>query len=67
MSTPFIVIHPQCGRIGRICWTNSDLQRDPRIGTVATWQDGEMTLIPEGYWGSCYLCSPHPARPADAW
>lgn len=67
MNSPFIVIHPACGRIGRICWVNSDLRRDHRLATIATWSDGTQALIPEGFWGSFYLRSPHPATPREAW
>ncbi len=57
----FIRIDSNHGRIGRICWVNSDT-RHRRLYRMspAYW-------IPGGWWGSTYLCSPHPARPGEAW
>lgn len=52
MGTPFIMIHSDYGRIGRLCWVNSDLRR---------------TLIPEGWWGSVFMAGVSPARPGEAW
>lgn len=67
MNNPFIAIHSTGGRIGRFCWVNSDLRQDHRAVLIATWRDGQQVLITGGWWGSTYLCSPHPARPGEAW
>ena len=67
MNNPFIAIHSTGGRIGRFCWVNSDLREDPRSVLLARWRDGEQALIPGGSWGVTFFCSPHPARPAEAW
>ena len=67
MSNPFIAIHSTGGRIGRFCWVNSDLRQDHRAVLIATWRDGQQALITGGWWGSTYFCSPHPARPEEAW
>lgn len=64
MNNPFIAIHSTGGRIGRFCWVNSDTRGD---GHLAAWRDGQRAWIPRGWWGSTYLCSPHPATPGEAW
>lgn len=67
MTSSFIEVNPSFGRIGRFCWANSNVSSDPRRGRLATWGDGEQTLIPDGWWGSFYWCIPHPATPTNAW
>jgi hypothetical protein len=55
----FIRITSNHGRIGRICWVNS-CTRHPQQYQVWPYRHG-------GWWGSTYLCAPHPARPEEAW
>ena len=67
MARPFITIDSTKGRIGRFCWVNSDLRQGSciifhgEIGGRAPW------YYPIGWWGTSYLCSPHPATPGEAW
>jgi hypothetical protein len=66
MSSPFIAIHSTGGRIGRFCWVNSDTQHPRCYGYVI--EAGRLRgWITGGWWGSTYLCSPHPATPGEAW
>lgn len=67
MTRPFIAIDSHAGRIGRFCWVNSDLRGDHRRGALATWRDGQQAILWDGWWGSTYFCSQHPARPGEAW
>ena len=64
--TDFIRIDSTGGRIGRFCWVNSDTRHRQRYGYVI---DGNTIRgwIRGGWLGSTYLCSPHPARPGEAW
>ena len=57
----FIRINSNAGRIGRLCWVNSDT-RHRRL-----YRMSPVHWIAGGWWGSTYLCSPHPARPGEAW
>lgn len=64
----FIRIDSTGGRIGRLCWANSDLRESHRAYAVVCGHGNRPPwLYALGWWGSTYLCSPHPARPGDAW
>ena len=66
MTRPFIAIDSHAGRIGRFCWANSDTRHPQHYGYVI--EDGAIRdWITGGWWGSTFLCSPHPARPGEAW
>ena len=68
MNNPFIAIHSTGGRIGRFCWVNSDLRQDHRRYRIVPGSNGRAPwYYPLGWWGSTYLCSPHPATPGDTW
>jgi len=68
MSNPFIRIHSAGGRIGRFCWVNSDLRKDHRRCVIVQGTNGRAPwYYPLGWWGSTYMCSPHPATPGKAW
>jgi hypothetical protein len=69
MSNHFISIHSTGGRIGRFCWVNSDLRQDHRRVVIVQGEIGGRApfYYPLGWWGSTYLCSPHPATPGEAW
>ena len=65
----FICINSSGGRIGRFCWINSDLRKSHRSYAVVCGDIGNRApwLYALGWWGSAYLCSPHPSRPGEAW
>jgi hypothetical protein len=67
MNNPFIAIHSTGGRIGRFCWVNSDLRQDHRSIVIALDGGRGLRYYQLGWWGSTYMCSPHPATPGDAW
>jgi hypothetical protein len=69
MNNHFISIHSTGGRIGRLCWVNSDLRQDHRRVVIVQGENCDRApfYYPLGWWGSTYLCSPHPATPGEAW
>jgi hypothetical protein len=58
MSAPFLAINSNAGRIGRLCWTNSDTRGD------RFYNSGNPSWP---WWGWCHINLPHPARQGEAW